>query len=193
MSRIGNKPIEVLDGVKVEIDGNHVEVSGPKGVLDLDLSPQLTISVSGKEVVIERVDDSIVSRQMHGLTRSLVENMIIGVSRGFEKDLELIGVGYKVEQKGPGILLSLGHSHQTFFVPPDGVQIEAEMPKRKINAEGTPNQLLTGRIKVMGIDKQLVGQVAAKIRAFRKPDVYKSKGIRYADERVQIKAGKSAV
>jgi large subunit ribosomal protein L6 len=193
MSRIGNNPLEIPGGVKVEIDGKHIAISGQKGKLEMDLCRQIDITQSDGAVVLERINESIVSRQMHGLSRSLVNNMLIGVSVGFEINMEIIGVGYKVEQKGRGILLSLGHSHQIFFMPPDGVTIEAETLKRKTAAAGTPNQLLTGKIKVSGIDKQVVGQVSAKIRGFRKPDVYKSKGIRYFGERVQVKAGKSAV
>ncbi|HDR90782.1 MAG TPA: 50S ribosomal protein L6 [candidate division Zixibacteria bacterium] len=193
MSRIGYNPLTIPDGVKVEFKDNVVAVSGPKGELSCEL---------GKEVGFERNDDGTITitrindlkrpRQMHGLYRSLVENMLIGVSEGFVKDLEVIGVGYKVEQHGRGMIISLGYSHQIFFLPPEGVTVTCDTPKRKTQADGTPNQLLAGFIKVEGADKQLVGQVAAKIRSLKVPDVYKSKGIRYADERVSIKAGKAA-
>ncbi len=192
MSRIGKKPIVIPAGVKVEIDGNHLKVSGPKGVLENDFLDYVSIKQEGNEIHILRKDDSIPSRSQHGLVRSLIDNMVVGVNTGFEKNLEIIGVGYKVEQRDNGIMLSLGHSHQIYFIPPDGIKLLAETPKRKITADGTPNQLLTGTIKITGFDRQLVGQVAAKIRSFRKPDVYKSKGVRYSDERIQLKAGKSA-
>ncbi|MCK5832255.1 50S ribosomal protein L6 [bacterium] len=192
MSRIGKKPIKFPSSVKVEINGKHVKVNGPKGVLEQDISERLDIELFDSEIIVTRRDETIPSRQQHGLARSLIDNMIVGVSEGFVKKLEVIGVGYKVEQRNKGILLSLGHSHQIYFEPPEGVIIEAETPKRKVSAVGTPSQLLTGYIKVSGFDKQLVGQVAAKLRSFRKPDVYKSKGIRYENERIQIKAGKAA-
>lgn len=192
MSRIGKKPIVIPAEVKVEIDGNHLKVTGPKGVLESDFLEYVVIEQEGNEINVQRKDESLSARAQHGLVRSLIDNMVVGVSAGFEKSLEIIGVGYKVEQRENGIMLSLGHSHQIYFIPPDGIKIEAESPKRKITAAGTPNQLLTGTIKITGFDRQLVGQVAAKIRSFRKPDVYKSKGVRYSDERIQLKAGKSA-
>ncbi|HHS49845.1 MAG TPA: 50S ribosomal protein L6 [candidate division Zixibacteria bacterium] len=192
MSRVGKKPIPIPPSVKVELDGNHVKVSGPKGTLERDISDRLEIQIAEGEIIVDRKDESITSRQQHGLARSLLDGMVVGVSDGFEINLEIIGVGYKVEQMGNSIMLSLGHSHSIYFTPPEGITIASEMPKRKLTADGTPNQLLTGFIKVSGIDKQMVGQVAAKIRSFRKPDVYKSKGIRYAGERIQIKAGKAA-
>ncbi len=192
MSRIGYNPLTIPDGVKVEFKKKKVTVTGPKGKLSHVLSPEVGFEEKDGGVVISRINDTKRSRQMHGLNRSLVKNMLIGVSEGFEKNLEIIGVGYKVEQIGSGILLALGYSHQIFFHPPEGITIIAETPKRKVQADGTPNQLLTGYIKVQGADKQLVGQVAAKIRSFKIPDVYKSKGIRYSDERVHIKAGKAA-
>ncbi len=193
MSRIGENPIHIPDGVKVEIKGNSITASGPNGTLSRVLVPEVSVEQEDGALVVRRINDTNRARRMHGLSRSLVENMVIGVGKGFEKNLEIIGVGYRVEQKGDGILLSLGHSHQIYFAPPEGIKIESETLKRKIAAEGTPNQLLTGKIRVFGADKQLVGQVAAKIRELRKPDVYKSKGIRYIDERVHIKAGKAAV
>lgn len=194
MSRIGYNPLTIPDGVKVEFVDNVVKVSGPKGDLATELAPEVGYQENDDgTITITRINDQKRPRQMHGLYRSLVENMLIGVSEGYEKNLEVIGVGYKVEQKDSGLLLGLGYSHQIFFVPPDGVKLSCETPKRKIQADGTPNQLLAGYIKVEGADKQLVGQVAAKLRSLKEPDVYKSKGIRYADERISIKAGKAAV
>ena len=193
MSRIGNNPIEIPQKVGVKIDGNTVSVKGPEGELHDTLPPEVTVRQEDDAVIVNRINETKYAKKMHGLSRSLVENMIIGVNEGYEKNLEVIGVGYKVENLGSGIMLSLGLSHQIYFVPPDGIELETETPKRKVTADGTPNQLLTGKIKVKGPDKQQVGQVAAKIRALKPPDVYKSKGIRYADERVHIKAGKAAV
>lgn len=193
MSRIGNNPIELPEGTEAHIKGGLVEIAGPKGKLSCELVPQVEAETGDGFIVVERLNDSKLARRMHGISRSLVENMVIGVSRGYEINLEVIGMGYKVEQKGTGIILSLGHSHQIYFVPPESIELQADTPKRKVTAEGTPGQLLTGKIKVSGIDKQLVGQVAAKIRGFRRPDVYKSKGVRYSYERVHIKAGKAAV
>lgn len=193
MSRIGNNPLTVPDGVKVEFKDRVVSVSGPKGELSCELGKEVDfVRNDDGTITITRINDLKRPRQMHGLYRSLVENMLIGVSDGFSKDLEVIGVGYKVEQHGKGIIVSLGYSHQIFFLPPEGITVTCDAPKRKTQADGTPNQLLAGFIKVEGADKQLVGQVAAKIRGLKVPDVYKSKGIRYADERVSIKAGKAA-
>jgi len=193
MSRIGNNPIPIPDKVELSVKGNEIHAKGPRGEHSLTIDPDLTINQDKDQIVIERKDDSKKSRQMHGISRSLVENMIIGVNEGYKKNLEIIGMGYKVEKLKRGILLGLGYSHQIYFYPPDGIELEADMPKRKVTADGTPNQLLSGTITVSGVDKQLVGQVAAKIRGLRKPDVYKSKGIRYSDERIHIKAGKTAV
>ena len=193
MSRIGYNPLQVPEDVKVVFSDGLVKVTGPKGALSQKLGPNVSFKRNDDSTItITRIDDSKTSRQMHGLYRSLVENMIIGVHQGFIKNLEVIGVGYKVEQLGKGIIVSLGYSHQIYFSPPEGITVTCETPKRKVQAEGTPNQLLTGYIKVEGPDKHLVGQVAARIRSFRKPDVYKSKGIRYSDERISIKTGKAA-
>ncbi len=193
MSRIGYYPLTVPPGVKVEYKNHVVNVSGPKGSLFCELGAEVGFQDNENgTITITRVNDLKKSRQMHGLYRSMVNNMLIGVSQGFVKDLEIIGTGYKVEQFGRGIIVALGYSHQIFFSPPEGITVTCDMPKRKTQADGTPNQILAGSIKVEGADKQLVGQVAAKIRGFKRPDVYKSKGIRYADERVSIKAGKAA-
>jgi len=192
MSRVGKKPVEIPKGVSVKVEKNNtVVVKGPKGELSQWVDPIINVKVEGNTVTFAKNNESRRARSMHGLYRNLIANMITGVSTGFEKKLEVIGVGYKAEQKGRAILLSLGYSHQIFFVPPEGIEVIAEPINQKIYAEGTPNQYLAANITVRGIDKQQVGQVAAKIKGLRMPDVYKSKGIRYADERIHLKAGKT--
>ena len=178
MSRIGKKPIPVPSGVDVTISGSHVAVKGPKGELQLDAPEDITIAREGDEIVVNRPDDERAHRALHGLTRSLVNNMVVGVSEGFSRDLEIVGVGYRAVAQGPNKLeLQVGYSHSVPVEAPEGVSFEVPAPNR---------------ITVRGIDKQLVGQVAADIRKVRKPEPYKGKGIRYADERVIRKAGKSA-
>ncbi len=194
MSRIGRKPIPIPDGVQVTVDDdNTVRVKGPKGELSQWVDPIIEVEVGDGQVVLRRKAETRRAKSMHGLYRTLVANMIKGVSEGFEKKLEVIGVGYRAEQRGRGIMLSLGYSHQIFFVPPEGVEVIVEPITTKVVAEGTPNQYLTAVITVRGCDKQLVGYVAAQIRSLKKPDVYKSKGIRYMGERVRLKAGKAGV
>jgi large subunit ribosomal protein L6 len=178
MSRIGKKPIPVPSGVDVTINGSHVAVKGPKGELALDAPTDITIAREGDEIVVNRPDDERAHRALHGLTRSLVNNMVVGVSEGFSRDLEIVGVGYRALAQGPNKLeLQVGYSHSVPVEAPDGITFEVPAPNR---------------ITVRGIDKQLVGQVAADIRKIRKPEPYKGKGIRYSDERVLRKAGKSA-
>ena len=186
MSRIGKQPIPIPDGVSVTISGkNHAVVKGPKGELDLAVDPELTVSEQDGEIVVERPTDQKRHRALHGLTRSLLANMVEGVTDGYSKELEVIGVGYRAEvskMSGMDVLeLALGFSHPIYFVPPDGVDVEAQ------SARGQ-----NPRVKISGIDKQLVGQVAAKIRALRPPEPYKGKGVRYSDEYVRRKAGKTA-
>jgi large subunit ribosomal protein L6 len=177
MSRIGNAPIQVPSGVEVNISGREVTVKGPKGTLTRLLPGEITVRVDGEELRVERPDDSREQRAMHGLTRSLVNNMVIGVSDGFKKELEIVGVGYRAEAQGPNALkLSLGYSHAVPYQAPDGIVFEVPSPTQVI---------------VTGIDKEVVGQVAANIRSFRKPEPYKGKGVRYAGERVLRKAGKA--
>jgi large subunit ribosomal protein L6 len=198
VSRVGRKVIPLPAGVKIEIDKyNTVTVSGPNGKLTQPVDKNIHIKVENDIVIVEP-DNSISSksvlrklRAFHGLYRNLVANMIQGVSGGFEKKLEVIGVGYKAEQRQRAVMISVGYSHQIYFVPPPEVSITAEPVTTKVYAAGTPNQYLTAVLTVKGIDKQQVGQVAAKLRAIRPPDPYKSKGIRYATERVALKAGKS--
>ncbi len=178
MSRIGNTPIPVPSGVEVKISGRSVEVKGPKGTLSRDLPGEITIRQDGDELIVERPDDLTESKSMHGLSRSLVNNMVIGVAEGFRKELQIVGVGYRANAKGKNALeLSLGFSHSVSVQAPDGVEFEV------------PEQT---QIIVTGIDKQMVGQVAADIRSLRKPEPYKGKGVRYLGEHVIRKAGKAA-
>ena len=178
MSRIGQQPIPIPSGVEVTIDGTRVVVKGPKGTLEHDAPPSLTITKEGDELTVTRPDDERDHRALHGLTRSLVSNMVVGVSEGFSKELEIVGVGYRVQAQGSSKLeLQIGFSHSVPVEAPEGIEFEGPVPTR---------------IVVRGADKQLVGQVAADIRKVRKPEPYKGKGIRYADERVLRKAGKSA-
>ena len=177
MSRIGKKPIPVPAGVEVTIDGSHVVVKGPKGELERTFSDIITIAQEGDELVVSRPDDSRTARAMHGLSRSLLNNMVIGVSEGFVKKLELQGVGYRVALKGKTLELSLGFSHPVIVEPEDGITFEC------------PDNT---HILVKGIDNQRVGQVAADIRDFRPSEPYKGKGIRYEGEHVRRKLGKAS-
>ncbi|MFV0259139.1 MAG: 50S ribosomal protein L6 [Acidimicrobiales bacterium] len=178
MSRIGKSPITVPSGVDVKLDGASVTVKGPKGELVHEVPAGITVAVDDGTVTVDRADDERQSRALHGLTRSLVNNMVIGVSEGFRKDLEIIGVGYRAIAKGPGKLeLALGFSHPVVVDAPDGITFDVPEPTK---------------IGVVGIDKQIVGQVAAEIRAHRKPEPYKGKGVRYVGERVIRKAGKAS-
>ena len=177
MSRIGKTPITVPSGVDIDIKGQEVTVKGPKGTLSHTLPEMISVSVDDGTMTVDRANDERQSRALHGLNRSLVNNMVTGVSEGFRKDLEIIGVGYRANAKGPGKLeLALGFSHTVTVEAPDGVTFDVPEPTR---------------IGVVGIDKQVVGQVAAEIRAYRKPEPYKGKGVRYVGERVLRKAGKA--
>jgi large subunit ribosomal protein L6 len=177
MSRIGSSPVAVPGGVDVSIAGSHVTVRGPKGTLERDLPENITIRQDGEQLVLDRPDDERRSRSMHGLARSLVNNMVEGVTNGFSKELEIVGVGYRATAKGPGgVELALGFSHPVSISAPDGITFEVPSPNRVV---------------VSGIDKEKVGQVAADIRAWRKPEPYKGKGVRYLGEHVQRKAGKA--
>jgi large subunit ribosomal protein L6 len=178
MSRIGKQPITVPSGVDVTIDDHHVVVKGPRGTLEHDVPETITVAREGDDLVVTRPDDERDNRSLHGLTRSLVANMVTGVSQGFTRELEIVGVGYRAVAQGPTKLeLQLGFSHPVTVDAPEGITFEVPAPTR---------------ITVQGADKQLVGQVAADIRKIRKPEPYKGKGIRYSDERVLRKAGKSA-
>ncbi len=176
MSRIGKAPITVPSGVTVSIDGQSISVKGPKGELSRTFSELISISSDGEQLSVERVSDDRQARALHGLVRSLVQNMVTGVTDGFQKDLDIVGVGYRAQAKGKGLELSLGFSHPVLVDAPDGISFVVPQPTR---------------IEVHGIDKQLVGQVAANIREWRKPEPYKGKGVRYADEHVRRKAGKA--
>ena len=177
MSRIGKAPITVPGGVDVRISGRTIVVKGPKGELSREVSDLVSISQDGDTLQVERIDDSREARAMHGLVRSLVANMVTGVTEGFRKELDIVGVGYRAAAKGKdGLELALGFSHPVKVTAPAGIEFVVPQPTR---------------IEVHGIDKQLVGQVAADIRAWRKPEPYKGKGVRYVDEHVRRKAGKA--
>jgi large subunit ribosomal protein L6 len=178
MSRVGKDPIAIPSGVDVTLEGRRVVVKGPNGTLAHQAPEAITVSRDGDTLVVTRPDDERENRALHGLTRSLVHNMVVGVSQGFSRELEIVGVGYRAQAQGPSKLeLQVGFSHPVRFEAPEGVTFEVPQPTR---------------IVVRGADKQLVGQVAADVRKSRPPEPYKGKGIRYADERVQRKAGKSA-
>ena len=176
VSRIGKSPITIPAGVKVNVEGSLVKVEGPKGKLSQEVTDGILVKADGSQVIIECADGSIGLRQKHGLFRTLIADMVEGVTNGFSKNLEIIGVGYKVAMKGKDLDLSMGFSHPVIFKAPEGIEF---------SVDGTT------KISVKGIDKQLVGQVAANIRKIRKPEPYKGKGIRYAGEYVAMKAGKS--
>jgi len=177
MSRIGRSPIPVPAGVEVSVTGRRITVKGPKGSLERDLPGEITVRQEGTTLLAERPNDERHNRALHGLVRSLVNNMVVGVTNGFTKDLEIVGVGYRATAQGPNkIELALGFSHTVPVEAPPGVSFEVPVPTR---------------ITVSGMDKEQVGQVAADIRSLRKPEPYKGKGVRYAGEFVQRKAGKA--
>jgi large subunit ribosomal protein L6 len=188
MSRIGRAPIPVPAGVQVQIDDHHIRVKGPLGELEREVHPEITISLRDDQIVVERPDDSVQHRALHGLTRSLVANMVSGVTKGFEKTLELAGVGYRVAGNPRRLALQLGFSHPIEITPPDGIQIAQIQSFTPTQA----NEWLSGRFTIRGIDKEVVGEVAAKIRRMRQIEPYKGKGLRYAGERIRRKAGKAA-
>ncbi len=178
MSRVGKAPIELPSGVEVSVADGVVSVKGPKGDLDVSIDARITTTVDDGVVTLSRVDDERHTRALHGLSRALVNNMVVGVSEGYQKDLELVGVGYRAALKGNTLELQVGFSHPVTVEAPDG--IEFEVPENT-------------KVIVRGIDKQQVGQVAANVRAVRKPEPYKGKGIRYVGEHVRRKAGKAGV
>lgn len=175
MSRIGKLPIDIPSGVTITVDQDWITVAGPKGTLKQFTMPGVTVEQKEAQVVVTRANDEVVNRSKHGLMRSLVNNMVIGVSKGFEKKLEITGVGYRVAMAGQGLKLNLGFSHDVNYALPQGVSAKVEQ----------------NVITVSGADKQQVGQVAAEIRSFRKPEPYKGKGIKYVGERIIRKNGKS--
>ena len=176
MSKVGKKPIAIPKGVEVKINGQTVEVKGPKGVLSQKIERGVMVEVAGNEILVKAVSPSRTAHQLWGLSRTLLQNMIEGVTVGFKKELELVGIGYRAEKKEGGISLSLGFSHPIEFQPPEGITLEV-LDKTKI--------------VVSGIDKQLVGQIASQIRALRPPEPYKGKGVKYVDEIIKKKPGKT--
>ncbi len=177
MSRVGREPIKLPDGVQVTINNSDINVKGKLGELSRTLPEGIEASLEEKLLRVGRRDDSASQRSLHGLSRALLANMVAGVSQGYSKDLAIVGVGYRCEQKGKSLQLAVGFSHRVFVIPPDGITI-------KVNDQT--------KLTVSGIDKELVGQVAATIRSVRPPEPYKGKGIRYANEHVRRKAGKTA-
>jgi large subunit ribosomal protein L6 len=176
MSRIGRLPISVPNGVEITLDGPDVTVKGPKGTLRHTVVDPITVAREGDSVIVSRPDDERISRARHGLTRTLVANMVTGVTNGYSKTLEIVGVGYRVQARGSDLEFSLGYSHPVPVKAPEGIRFEVQAPTRFV---------------VHGIDKQQVGEVAAKIRRLRKPDPYKGKGVRYQGEVIRRKVGKS--
>ena len=176
MSRIGKMPITIPKGVKVELNNNKIKVSGERGALEINIHPDIQVKVEENKIYVSRPSDDRFHRSLHGLSRSLINNMIEGVFSGFEKTLEIQGVGYRAALDGGKMVIQIGYSHPINVDPPKGIEFEVE--KQKI-------------IKIKGIDKQLVGETAAKIRLLRKPEPYKGKGIRYVDEVVRRKIGKT--
>ena len=176
MSRIGNKPITVPAGVEVTLDGQHITVKGPKGTLERDIHKNMSVTVDGNIVKVARPDDEAFNRSLHGLTRTLISNMIEGVLNEYTRELEINGVGYRAQLKGKNLLLTLGYSHPVEMEAPEGIKFEVP----------SPNQII-----VRGVDKEQVGQVAAVIRTKRPPEVYRGKGIKYAEEVIRRKVGKT--
>jgi large subunit ribosomal protein L6 len=177
VSRVGKAPIPIPSGVKVDIDGNSVMVEGPKGKISKTFSAEITVSITDNQLRVERPNDTPRVRALHGLTRALLNNMVRGVTKGFSKNLEIVGVGYRAEKRPKGLLLNLGFSHPILFMPPPEVKIDLPRPTA---------------ITVSGISNELVGEIAAKIRGLKPPEPYKGKGIRYEGEYVKRKAGKTA-
>ena len=177
MSRIGRKPITIPSGVTVTVDGSTVKVKGPKGELSRTFEPTMKVRQEGNELLVERPNDEKREKALHGLTRALLSNMVTGVTEGFKKTLEIIGVGYRAEKKGKNLVVSVGYSHPVNYPEPEGITLTTPAPTT---------------IVVEGVDKQKVGQVAAELREFRPPEPYKGKGIRYQGEQVRRKAGKTA-
>ena len=176
MSRIGNKPITVPEGVEVKVDGQNITVKGPKGTLAREIHKNMKVNLEGNVLTVVRPDDEPSNKSLHGLTRTLIQNMIIGVTTGYSKELQINGVGYRVVKQGNNLNLTLGYSHPVIFEAPEGISFDV------------PN---ANTIIVNGIDKELVGQTAAVIRTKRPPEVYRGKGIKYADEVIRRKEGKT--
>jgi large subunit ribosomal protein L6 len=181
VSRIGKKPIPLPKGVEIKVDGTTISVKGPKGQLSQNIHGELIVDIGSDAITVSRPNDSRMNKAQHGLARTLISNMVEGVTNGFRRSLQIIGIGYRVQEKGKGLEMALGFSHPVNVEAVDGITFEVEVDNRaKIN-----------KLHVLGIDKQLVGQVAADIRSIRPPEPYKGKGIRYVDEVVIKKAGKA--
>lgn len=176
MSRIGKLPVQIPDGVKCELQGQHLKVTGPKGMLEREFHPQISVALTGPEILVTRPSDKREHRALHGLTRVLIQNMVTGVTQGFQKTLLIEGVGYRASIQGKNLNLTLGYSHPVSVEPPEGIAFAVE---------GTQT------VRVSGMDKERVGQVAADIRALRKPEPYKGKGIRYEKEHIRRKVSKA--
>ncbi len=176
MSRIGKQPIAVPQGVDIKLEGNKISVNGPKGQLERELHRDIIIKQEDGQLLVERPSDNKMHRSLHGLTRTLVNNMVVGVTTGFHKNLELVGVGYRASKQGNKLVLAVGYSHPVEIEPEAGIEIEVPVPTR---------------ISIKGIDKEKVGALAAVVRAVREPEPYKGKGIKYEGERIRRKAGKA--
>lgn len=176
MSRVGNKPVEIPSGVDVKIDGNIITVKGPKGELQKEIHPEMVVKMEGNEILVQRPSDEKLHRSLHGTTKSIIFNMVEGVTNGFTKTLELVGVGYRASKTGNKLVVNVGLSHPVEFTPEEG--IEVEVPSNT-------------KIIIKGIDKERVGALAANVRATRKPEPYKGKGVRYEGEHVRRKVGKT--
>ena len=177
MSRVGRLPVVLPSGVEVKINGPHVKVKGPKGEMEFTFSPEMEILLNENEIQVNRPSDAREMRSLHGTTRALIQNMVIGVTDGFQKELQLVGVGYRANMEGNNLVLNVGYSHPVVVEPPEGIKFEV----------GERNQ----QVFISGIDKQSVGQIAADVRKIRPPEPYKGKGIRYKDEYIRRKAGKA--
>ena len=178
MSRVGKQPIVVPSGVECKIDGVALKVKGPKGQLNRDLHPNMKVTIEKDVITVTRPTDGRIDRSLHGLTRTLINNMVVGVTQGFSKTLNIVGVGYKVDLKGKGLNLSLGFSHPVSYPAPEGIEFDVDSKKNVI--------------VIKGMNKEAVGQTAAEIRMLRPPEPYKGKGVMYADEKIRRKAGKTA-
>ena len=176
MSRIGKKPIQIKD-ITITHTANVIKVKGKLGELEMKIHPNITVDIQKDEILVSRPDDTRENRALHGLTRALINNMVKGVTEGYTKSLDIVGVGYKAELKGEAILFNLGYSHPIFFIAPAGIKLEVPVPTQ---------------VKISGSNKELVGMIAAKIRSFKKPEPYKGKGIKYSNEIIIRKAGKTA-
>ena len=178
MSRIGKMPVVIPSGVKISLDAKHLVVEGPKGKLERDIHPDIDVTIEGEQLLVTRPSEAKEHRALHGLTRALINNMVVGVTTGFKKNLELVGVGYRAAKQGNNLVLTVGYSHPVEMNPGEGIEIEVP----------TPN-----RISILGIDKEKVGAFAANVRSVRPPEPYKGKGIKYEGEIIKRKAGKSGV